>query len=72
MTNPFTDDDGNDVCALCEMEYTSKSEISNGTSWADAVGKPPHSLFTEYRAVHAVPTQRGSVMVFLHTEDDMQ
>lgn len=71
MSNPFNNDDDDDVCALCENGYKSSVEVRNGTSWADAVGKPPHSLFTEYRAVHAVPTQRGSVMVFLHTEDDM-
>lgn len=62
-----------ETCPACEQEASATAEIGMGDNWSDVVGRPPHSLFSDYVMVHVGGTNsRGEIVVFFHTERDLQ
>jgi hypothetical protein len=59
-------------CPACEQEASKKITLSMGDGWADTFGKPPHSLFSKYVMVHVGEQQQGSLVVYCHTQTDLQ
>lgn len=59
-------------CPACQSPASAVVTVSMGDSWQDTFGKPPHSLLSEYQMVHVGGTDGQSLVVFLHTQKDMQ